>query len=199
MLKMQKIKSLNGQNKHHLMKILNTHIEDLRIIQSEYLQDNRGLFSRFFCAKELESILNGRKIAQINYSLTYNLGAIRGMHYQNKPYSEIKIIRCLKGRVYDVAVDLRKSSPTFLKWHSIELTPESNQMYLIPEGFAHGFQVLEEGSQLLYLHTEFYSHEFEGAVRFDDPKINISWPLKATNLSEKDKIHPYINEKFKGL
>ena len=181
------------------MKIVEAKIEGLKIIQSESFQDDRGLFSRFFCAKELKLILNERKIVQINYSITNNIGAIRGMHYQNNPCSEMKIIRCLKGRIYDVAVDLRKESPTFLKWHGLELTPESNLGYVIPEGFAHGFQVLEEGSQLLYLHTAFYSPEHEGAVRFDDPKINISWPLNPTDLSEKDKSHAYLNEQFKGI
>jgi dTDP-4-dehydrorhamnose 3,5-epimerase len=181
------------------MKIIETQISDLKVIKSDFFQDSRGLFSRFFCTKELELILNDRKIVQINYSVTNNLGAIRGMHYQNKPHSEMKIIRCLKGRVYDVAVDLRKGSQSFLKWHSVELSPESNLAYVIPEGFAHGFQVLEEGSQLLYLHTAFYSPEFEDAVRFDDPKINISWPLNPTDLSEKDKSHAYINEEFEGV
>lgn len=181
------------------MKIIETQIAGLKIIKSELFQDNRGEFSRFFCAKELESILNERKIAQINYSETNNLGAIRGMHYQNNPCSEMKIIRCLKGRVYDVAIDLRKNSSTFLKWHSIELTPENNLAYVIPEGFAHGFQVLEEGSQLLYLHTAFYSPNLEGAIRFDDPKINISWPINPTNLSDKDRNHAYINDQFKGI
>lgn len=181
------------------MRIIEAKIEGLKIITSESLQDDRGFFSRFFCAKELKLILNERKIVQINSSITNNVGAIRGMHYQNKPCSEMKIIRCLTGRIYDVAVDLRKNSPTFLKWHGVELTPESNLAYVIPEGFAHGFQVLEEGSQLLYLHTALYSPELEDAVRFDDPKINISWPLNPTDLSEKDKSHAYINEQFKGI
>jgi dTDP-4-dehydrorhamnose 3,5-epimerase len=181
------------------MKIIEAKIADLKIIKSESLQDNRGFFSRFFCAKELQLILNEQKIVQINSSITNNVGTIRGMHYQNNPCSETKIIRCLKGRVYDVAVDLRKDSTTFLKWQGIELTPESNLAYVIPEGFAHGFQVLEEGSQLLYLHTAFYSPEHEDGFRFDDPKINISWPLNPTDLSEKDKSYAYIKEQFKGI
>lgn len=181
------------------MKIIETQIAGLKVIKSDFFQDSRGLFFRFFCAKKLGLILNDRKIVQINYSVTNDLGAIRGMHYQNKPHSEMKIIRCLKGRVYDVAVDLRKGSQSFLKWYGVELSPESNLAYVIPEGFAHGFQVLEEDSHLLYLHTAFYSPELEGAVRFDDPKINISWPLDPTDLSEKDKSHAYINEEFEGV
>jgi dTDP-4-dehydrorhamnose 3,5-epimerase len=181
------------------MKIIETKIESLKIIKFESLKDNRGLFSRLFCSEELESILNGRKIVQINYSVTNNSGAIRGMHYQNKPCSEMKLIRCLRGRVYDVAVDLRKDSPDFLKWHGVELTPENNLAYIIPEGFAHGFQALEEDSHLLYLHTAIYSPDLEGAIRFDDPKINISWPLEARDLSDKDRNRPYINEQFKGI
>jgi dTDP-4-dehydrorhamnose 3,5-epimerase len=111
----------------------------------------------------------------------------------------MKIVRCLKGRVFDVAVDLRQGSPTFLKWTAVELTPESHLAFVIPEGCAHGFQVLEEDSQLLYLHTAFYTPDVEGAVRFDDPKIAVGWPLAATDLSAKDLTHPYLLDNFKGL
>ena len=135
----------------------------------------------------------------MNHSTTRDVGAIRGLHYQKPPHAEMKIVRCLKGRVFDVAVDLRYDSPTFLRWHGVELSPESNLAYLIPEGCAHGFQVLEENSQLLYLHTAYYTPKSEVAVRFDDPRISVNWPLTPTNISAKDKSHPLLNEVFEGV
>ncbi len=181
------------------MNLVETSISGAWIIESKSFQDNRGAFSRLYCSRELQVILKSRTIAQINHSITRNVGAVRGLHYQNSPHAELKIVRCLKGRVFDVAVDLRQGSPTFLKWNAVELTPESNLAYVIPEGCAHGFQVLEENSQLLYLHTEFYTPEVEGAVRFDDPQIAVAWPLSPTDLSARDQNHPLLNENFKGI
>ena len=181
------------------MNKINTNIPGVWIIESSAFHDNRGVFSRFFCSRELQDIVGQRSIVQINYSRTYSVGAVRGLHYQNSPYAEMKIIRCLKGRVFDVAVDLRKDSQTFLQWTAIELTPESNKAFVIPEGFAHGFQVLEEDSQLLYLHTAPYNSAAEGALRFDEPRININWPLPATDLSNKDLQTNYITEDFNGV
>jgi dTDP-4-dehydrorhamnose 3,5-epimerase len=181
------------------MNLVETSIPGVWVIESKAFQDNRGAFSRLFCSNELQAILGARTIVQINHSMTPSVGAVRGLHYQNAPHAEMKIVRCLKGRVFDVAVDLRKDSPTFLKWHAVELTPENNLAYVIPEGCAHGFQVLEEDSQLLYLHTEFYTPEVEGAVRFDDPMIAVNWPLPPTDLSARDLGHPHLNENFKGI
>ena len=169
------------------------------VIEGSTFQDNRGAFSRLFCARELQVILGSRTIAQINQSMTHSVGAVRGLHYQNAPRAEMKIVRCLKGRVFDVAVDLRQGSPTFLKWHAVELTPQSNLAYVIPEGCAHGFQVLEEDSQLLYLHTDFYTPEVEGAMRFDDPMVAVDWPLSPTDLSARDLSHQPLKENFKGI
>jgi dTDP-4-dehydrorhamnose 3,5-epimerase len=181
------------------MNLFETGISGAWVLESNSFQDSRGAFTRLFCSRELHAILGLRTIAQINHSMTRSEGAIRGLHYQNSPHAEMKIVRCLKGRVFDVAVDLRKGSSTFLKWNAVELTPESNLAYVIPEGCAHGFQVLEEDSQLLYLHTEFYKPEAEGGVRFDDPQIAVDWPLPPTDLSARDLSHPFINEHFKGL
>jgi len=181
------------------MKQVETSISGVWVIESSSFQDNRGVFSRFFCSRELHTILGQRSIEQINQSRTHSIGAVRGLHYQNPPHAEMKIVRCIKGRVFDVAVDLRQGSPSFLKWAAVELTPESNQAFVIPEGCAHGFQVLEPDSELLYLHTAFYFPEAEGAVRFDDPQIGIKWPLASTDLSTRDLSHPYLNEDFKGI
>jgi dTDP-4-dehydrorhamnose 3,5-epimerase len=181
------------------MKLVETSIAGAWIVESKAFQDNRGAFSRLFCVRELQPILGSRAIVQINQSTTRSVGAVRGLHYQNAPHAEMKIVRCLKGRVFDVAVDLRKDSPTYLKWHAVELTSENNLAYVIPEGCAHGFQVLQKDSQLLYLHTEFYSPEVEGAVRFNDPKVAVDWPLPPTDLSPRDLSHPLLQENFKGI
>ena len=181
------------------MKLVETGIASAWVMETNSILDNRGVFARLFCSGELGSILGARTIVQINHSITGQVGAIRGLHYQKAPHAELKIVRCLKGRVFDVAVDLRQDSPTFLKWNAVELTPENNLAYLIPEGCAHGFQVLEKNSQLLYLHTAFYTPESEVAVRFDDPLIAVNWPLLPTNVSAKDKCHPLLNEMFEGV
>jgi dTDP-4-dehydrorhamnose 3,5-epimerase len=127
------------------------------------------------------------------------MGAVRGLHFQHAPHAEMKLVRCVKGRVWDVALDLRKGSPTFLQWHAQELTPNNSLMLIIPEGCAHGFQVLDPDSELLYLHTASYMPTTEGGIRFDDPAVKIAWPLPVADLSERDKQHPYINEHFFGI
>jgi dTDP-4-dehydrorhamnose 3,5-epimerase len=181
------------------MNLIETSIPGAWIMETSTLQDNRGAFSRLFCSRELQTVIGQRTIVQINHSMTHNVGTIRGLHYQNPPHAEMKIVRCLKGRVFDVAVDLRQGSPTFLKWTAIELTPENRLAFVIPEGCAHGFQSLEKDSELLYLHTEFYTPDAESAVRYDDPRINIAWPLLPTNLSARDLTHPYIQENLTGI
>jgi len=127
------------------------------------------------------------------------VGAVRGMHYQNAPHAEMKIVRCLRGRVFDVAIDLRRGSPTFLRWTSCELAPASRRALLVPEGCAHGFQVLEPDSELLYLHTACYERSAEGGVRFDDPRVGIAWPLAPVDLSERDRSHPLLAPDFTGI
>jgi dTDP-4-dehydrorhamnose 3,5-epimerase len=181
------------------MNLVETSILGAWIIENTAFQDNRGAFSRLFCSQELQAIVGQKTIVQINHSMTHSVGAVRGLHYQNPPHAEMKIVRCLKGRIFDVAVDLRQSSPTFLKWTAVELTPENRVAFVIPEGCAHGFQVLAEDSELLYLHTAFYAPEAEGAVRFDDPQIDVKWPLPPTDLSTRDLSHPYLKENFKGI
>lgn len=181
------------------MNVVDTILEGVKVIEVATLQDERGEFSRIFCDQELQCILNKKTIKQINRSMTHNIGAVRGMHFQNAPYAEIKIVRCLKGRVFDVAVDLRKDSATFLKWIGIELSPLKNIALVIPEGCAHGFQVLEQDSELLYLHTAPYTPSSEAAIRFDDPMIDISWPINPTDLSQRDLSHSYLSKVFKGI
>lgn len=181
------------------MNITHTPISGVCVVENSAAQDSRGAFSRLFCERELQGVLVCRKIVQINLSLTTRVGAVRGLHYQNAPEAEMKIVRCLKGRVLDVAVDLRLGSPTFLQWTAVELSPCNRRAFVIPEGCAHGFQVLEQDSELLYLHTAFYTPEVEGAVRFNDPSVGIKWPLEPTDLSTRDSTHQLLDRDFRGI
>jgi dTDP-4-dehydrorhamnose 3,5-epimerase len=181
------------------MRTIETSIPGVYILETKLLKDHRGTFSRIFCADNLKHILQNKTIVQMNHSMTHAVGAIRGLHFQHPPYAEIKIVRCIKGRVFDVAVDLRQASPTFLSWTYCELDPLEGRALVIPEGCAHGFQTLEPDSQLLYLHTAFYTPNAEGTVRYNDPRINITWPLTPTDLSEKDKNQPTLTELFSGV
>ena len=176
-----------------------TRIAGLVVGETTPYIDDRGTFARLYCERELESFIGQRRIVQINHSRTAAIGAVRGLHYQLPPHAEIKLVRCLKGRVWDVAVDLRHDSPTFLYWHAEELTPANSRMMVIPEGFAHGFQVLEAESELLYLHTAFYEPDAEGGLRHDDPNLAINWPLAVSDLSARDGSHPLIDLNFSGI
>jgi len=181
------------------MKIKPTPLQDSFIIEPEPFKDDRGLFARVFCQNELRNILRDKNIVQINHSLTRQKGAIRGMHFQYLPKAEIKMIKCLCGSVFDVMVDLRQDSSTFLKWHGEVLSAENMKMMCIPEGFAHGFQTLEEDCELLYFHTEFYSPEHESGVRYNDHMINILWPLEVTEISDKDERYSLLPQNFGGI
>ena len=182
-----------------IMNIMSTPIPGLMVVETTPHIDARGAFARFYCERELAELIGTRRIVQTNYSRTTLVGAIRGMHFQHPPNAEMKLVRCLKGRVWDVAVDLRRDSSTFLYWHAEELTSDNARMMVIPEGFAHGFQVMEAESELLYLHTAFYTPEGEGGVRYDDPRLSITWPLPVTDLSARDSRHPLIETDFNGI
>ena len=147
------------------LNIVETTINGVVAIENSSASDHRGSFSRLFCKQELAPILQEKQIVQINQSKTHLSGAIRGLHFQYPPYAEMKLVRCIKGKIWDVAVDLRADSPTFLQWHAEELTPSINRMIVIPEGCAHGFQVLDTNSELFYLHTEYYNPKYEGGIR----------------------------------
>lgn len=161
--------------------------------------DNRGSFARLFCCRDLSPSLEGRSIHQINHSITAKAGAIRGLHYQLPPMAEMKLVRCIRGRVWDVAVDLRDNSPTFLEWHAEEISAENAKMVIIPEGCAHGFQSLTEGAELLYLHTAPYTPELEGGLAYNDPALGITWPVEVSDISQRDSRHPQLNPSFKGI
>ena len=169
------------------------------IIEPKVLKDDRGWFARFYCKNEFKEIGHEKEWVQLNHSVTNKKGSIRGMHYQVHPFREIKMVKCIAGTVYDVIVDLRKNSPTFLKWFGAELSAENRKMLYIPEGFAHGFQCLEDNCELIYHHSEFYVPDSEGGIRYNDPMISIEWPLPVTVISQRDQSHPLLDENFKGI
>jgi len=181
------------------MNMQSTTIEGVMVVETKRFVDHRGAFARLFCEDALAKILGRRHIVQINHSQTAQLGAVRGMHYQHAPCAEMKMVRCLKGKVWDVAVDLRRDSATFLRWFGQELSSQNDVMMVIPEGCAHGFQVLEPDSELLYLHTQAYTPACEGGVRYDDPKLAIDWPLQVSELSERDHLHGLVDENYCGV
>lgn len=181
------------------MNILDTSIADVKIVQSVPHRDARGAFARLFCARELQPVLGYRQIVQINHSRTEQAGTVRGLHFQRPPHAETKMVRCVRGRIWDVAVDLRAGSATFLRWHAQELSQDDGQMLVIPEGFAHGFQSLEPDSELLYLVTAFYNPSSEGGLRHDDRRLALPWPLPPQNVSPRDLNHPALDADFAGL
>ncbi len=181
------------------MKTHSTPIEGLFVVESEPVSDARGRFSRIFCEAELAVAAPGLKVKQANLARTARRGAIRGMHYQTAPFAETKLVRCLRGRVFDVAVDLRHGSPTFCQWHGVELSDTNDLALLIPEGCAHGFQSLDDDVELLYFHSAPWSRAHEGGVRHDDPSLAIAWPLPAVELSERDRTFAAIAADFQGI
>jgi dTDP-4-dehydrorhamnose 3,5-epimerase len=181
------------------MRFIQTNIKGLYVIHPEPIEDKRGKFYRLYCQNELKEIGHHKNIVQINYSFTKKKGSIRGMHFQYLPKAEIKLVKCIAGSVFDVAIDLRKFSSTFLKWHSEIISAENMKTLYIPEGFAHGFQTLEDNCELLYIHTEVYSPEHEGSVRYDDPIIDIKWPLEITDISKRDSENKLLDDSFKGI
>lgn len=168
-----------------MKKILNKKIIGMYEINPTEFQDNRGFLYKFFSSDFLK-YTNGKKIIQINFSLTKKINTIRGMHYQKSPFEETKVITCIAGKIYDVVVDLRKNSKTYLQWDYVTLCSRKKNLIVIPEGCAHGFQTLENNSELIYFHTNDYSPEHEAGVRFDDPVLSIDWPKPPRNMSDRD-------------
>lgn len=179
--------------------ISSTALAGLKVIQRTQVEDQRGFFSRFYCAEEMRLAGWNKPIAQINHTLTRSEGAVRGLHFQYPPHAETKIVSCIKGEVFDVAVDLRRGSQTFLRWHGEILSALNCKSLLIPEGFAHGFQALGEDCELIYLHTAAYCPEAEGAINFADPRVAIQWPIAVTQLSARDKEYSFLEQEFDGI
>jgi len=174
-------------------------LNGMRIIERQPLGDERGWFERLFCDEELRPVLGERRIRQINRSFTARRGVVRGLHFQHPPAAEVKIVSCLRGEVFDVAVDLRAGSKTFLQWHGEYLSAGNRRALLIPEGFAHGFQTLTEDCELLYLHTAAYDAAREDGFDALDPRIGIDWPLPISQRSPRDEGLPGVPEDFGGV
>ena len=163
-------------------------------IELEKREDDRGFFARTFCANEFEEHGLETKIVQTNMSRTLKKGTIRGMHYQKTPHEETKLVRCTKGAIYDVIIDLRKDSPTYKKWFGAELSDTNYKMMFVPRGFAHGFVTLTDNVEVTYEVSAFYTPGVEAGIRFKDPAFNIQWPVEVTEYSEKDVSHPDYTE-----
>ncbi|NQU55759.1 MAG: dTDP-4-dehydrorhamnose 3,5-epimerase family protein [Rhodospirillales bacterium] len=181
------------------LTVADTPLAGLKIIGRQSLSDSRGSFLRLFCAEELAGAGWKSSIAQINYTVTSRCGTIRGMHYQLATLAEAKLVSCLKGEVFDVAVDLRIGSPTFMRWHAQRLSADNGRALLIPEGFAHGFQSLTDNVELLYCHSTAYAPHAEAGINPLDSALAIDWPLPKPELSERDLGHPMLTEEFEGV
>lgn len=175
-----------------------TVLNDLFVVQRKEIEDDRGFLSRFYCAEEFAQV-GMKPISQINHTLTRKKGAVRGLHFQHAPHAEIKLVSCLRGKVWDVAVDLRRGSSTFLQWHAEVLSAANRKSLLIPEGFAHGFQALTEDCELIYLHTSAYEPASENALNIADPTLGIAWPLPVSEISDRDRNHKLIGQNFQGI
>jgi len=179
--------------------VRNLSLEGLKLLERQQLTDSRGSMSRLFCSAELISAGWHKPIAQVNHTFTAERGSVRGMHFQMPPNAEMKLVSCISGEVWDVAVDIRSESPTFLQWHAEVLSASNKRAMLIPEGFAHGYQTLSKDVTLLYCHSSLHSPEAERALNAKDPRLQINWPLAITEISAKDSIHPMITMKFEGM
>jgi dTDP-4-dehydrorhamnose 3,5-epimerase len=179
--------------------VIDTPIGDLKLLQRKTVGDSRGYFERMYCSHDLAEALGGRTIAQINHTLNHRSGTVRGMHFQYPPYAECKIVSCLHGAIFDVAVDLRPNSPTFLQWHGEIISSENHRTLVIPEGFAHGFQALSDDSELLYLSTSPYHPGSEGAINPEDHRIGIQWPVVIAVMSDKDRDTLFLSADFEGV
>ena len=180
-------------------EVLATPIAGLHLLQRKPIADRRGYFERLFCQAELSELLSGKTIAQINHTATERAGTVRGMHYQCPPFSEIKIVSCLRGEVFDVAIDLRRHSPTYLTWYGETLTASNHKTMVIPEGFAHGFQALTDDCEMLYFHTAPYQSGAEAGLNARDARLGIAWPIVISEISPRDSTFPMLTNTFAGV
>jgi dTDP-4-dehydrorhamnose 3,5-epimerase len=174
-------------------------ISGLVVVERDRIRDSRGFLSRLYAADAFQAAGLVKPVIQINHTLTRRIGAVRGMHFQWPPQAETKVVSCVRGEIFDIAVDLRRGSPTFLQWHGEVLSADNLRSLMIPEGFAHGFQALASDCELIYLHTTAYDPTAEGAVNALDPVLGIKWPLEIAELSDRDRAHPLLAADFEGI
>lgn len=179
--------------------IASTRLDGLKVVTRSPLQDPRGYLERLFCAHDLAEAGVDWTPVQVNRTFTRHKGVARGLHYQKPPHAEVKFVHCLRGGVFDVAVDLRRGSPTFGQWHGENLSAENGRALLIPQGFAHGFQTLTENVEMLYFHSAFYTSEGEAGLNLRDARLGIPWPLDIEETSERDAGLPRFTKTFEGL
>jgi dTDP-4-dehydrorhamnose 3,5-epimerase len=176
-----------------------TPLAGLMIVGRKRIGDDRGFLERLFCADELAAVGWTGPVAQINRTFTARRGTVRGMHFQHPPHAEVKLVMCLRGRVFDVAVDIRRDSPTFLEWYAATLESDRCNGLLIPEGFAHGFQTLSDDVEMLYCHSMAYAPNAEGGLNPRDRRIGVAWPEEIAEMSARDHRHPFLDETFEGI
>lgn len=175
-----------------------TALDGVSVVERRLIGDARGFLSRLYAADELAGLID-RPIHSVNHALTRERSTVRGMHFQFPPYAECKVVSVLRGEIFDVAVDIRRGSSTFLQWHGERLSADNRRALVIPAGCAHGFQTLTDDCELLYLHTVAYNAEAEGGVSPLDPALGISWPLPPCGLSERDASYALISSDFSGI
>jgi dTDP-4-dehydrorhamnose 3,5-epimerase len=180
-------------------EVVSTPLAGLLVLKRKPIVDARGWFERFYCIDEFAECGLVQPVVQMNRTLTQTKGSVRGMHFQRHPHQEGKVVNCLRGRVWDVAVDLRTGSPTYLHWHAEILSADNHCALVIPEGFAHGFQTLEDDCELLYLHTTRFAPTAADGLNPSDTALAITWPLPITELSEGDRNRPLLTPQFRGL
>ena len=163
-----------------------TKLKNAFIIDIQQFRDDRGSFGRTFCQKEFEKAGINTTVAQANISCNKKKGTVRGMHYQTDPFGESKLVRCTRGAIYDVIIDVRPDSPTYMQWIGVELTENSSRMLYVPENFAHGFQTLKDDTEVIYQVSQFYTPGAERGIRYNDPVFHIDWPLEVLVISDKD-------------
>lgn len=171
----------------------------LKLIERKPFGDSRGFLARLFCENDLVKCGWSQPVSQINQTYTAKKGTVRGLHYQCPPHAEMKLVSCLQGQIWDVAVDLRLDSPTFLHWYGAELSAENNHALLIPEGFAHGFQTLSNDVELLYCHSAAYDSKAEAGIHIMEPLVAIEWPLTISECSERDQSFPLLDDEYLGV
>jgi len=176
-----------------------TPLQDAYLIELERKGDDRGFFARFFCEKEFASAGLTTGFAQVNNSLSAKKGTLRGMHYQLQPSAEVKVVRCIKGALWDCIADLRPDSPTFGKWFGAELNEDNRAMMYVPRGFAHAILTLSDNTEALYLVSDFYNPQTERGLRYNDPWLNIEWPIDPVEISAKDAAWPDFDRDFHGV
>jgi len=169
------------------------------VIEIEKHEDDRGFFARSWCVREFAAKGLDHRLVQCNVSFNKLKGSLRGLHYQIPPHAEVKLVRCTKGSLFDVIVDLRKDSATFLKWFAIELTDTNHRMLYIPKLFAHGFQTLEDDTEIFYQMSEFYEPAAARGLRWNDPRLDINWPAAGRTMSQKDQAYPNLEVSVVGL